>query len=65
MECSRRRVGEEKAEKVGGSSGVGVWSKRTGGLLTAPLGKICGLSREKLLPLIVNIASINRKYWLY
>ena len=58
-------MGEEKAEKVGGSSGVGVWSKRTGGFVLAPLGKICGLSREKLLPLIVNIASINRKYWLY
>ena len=58
-------MGEEKAEEVGGSSGVGVWSKRTGGLLTAPLGKFCGLSREKLLPLIVNIATINRKYRLY
>ena len=65
MKCSRRRVGEEKVEKVGGSSGVGVWSKRTGGLLIPPLGKICGLSREKLLPLIVNIATINRKYRLY
>ena len=65
MEYSGRRVGEEKAEKGRGSSRVGVWSKRTGGLLIPPLGKICGLSREKLLPLIVNIATINRKYWLY
>ena len=62
MKCSRRRVGEEKVEKVGGSSGVGVWSKQTRGLLTPTLGKICCITRAQLFPSMGKIASINGKY---
>ena len=49
-------------EKVGGSSGVGVWSKQTRGLLTPTLGKICCITRAQLFPSMGKIASINGKY---
>ena len=58
MGCSRRRVGEEKAEKGRGGSGVGVWSK-------ADWGFAYGSLRKNLRPKQGKIATINSKYCYY